>query len=94
MNWNHAADVVPDLLKLELVRSDDRFSLGVQEVLQVGSNQDVLLELRKIFGELAQLKKDRKTKLKRNAEARKTEKENEEKEKGEIDPDWSPSKKK
>jgi len=37
MNWDQAADVIPDLLKLELVRSDDRFSTGLKEVLHVGS---------------------------------------------------------
>lgn len=35
MNWDQAADVIPDLVKMELVKSDDRFSKGIQEVLQV-----------------------------------------------------------
>ena len=29
MNWDQAAEVIPDLLKIELVRSDDRFSTGI-----------------------------------------------------------------
>ena len=37
MNWDQAAEVIPDLLKLELVRSDDRFSTGIKEVLHVES---------------------------------------------------------
>ncbi|CBY10968.1 unnamed protein product [Oikopleura dioica] len=95
MNWDQAADVIPDLLKLELVRSDDRFSTGLKEVLHVGSNQDAMLELKKSFKILAKMKEERKVRLKRKSDVRKAEKANEEaKEKVKEDVDWTPSIKK
>ena len=37
MNWDQAENVIPDLVKMELVKSDERFSNGIQEVLQVNT---------------------------------------------------------
>ncbi|CAG5111421.1 Oidioi.mRNA.OKI2018_I69.chr2.g5733.t1.cds [Oikopleura dioica] len=94
MNWDQAENVIPDLVKMELVKSDERFSKGIQEVLQVNTNQDALIELRRTIGELAKLNKDRKARLKRNAEARKAEKADLEKNKNDPDPTWTPNLKK
>jgi len=92
MNWDQAAEVIPDLLKIELVRSDDRFSTGIKEVLHVESNRDAMLQLRKNFQILAKMKKERKDRLKRKSDVRKAEKakEIEDKEKDKKDVDWYP----